>query len=45
MMTFPSSSQKNVREALSELKKIITTYPNYDRASKHDLERRFQIEI
>ncbi|CAD8069124.1 unnamed protein product [Paramecium sonneborni] len=45
MMTFPSSTKKNVIEALEDLKKIFNQIPNYDIIQQDDLERRLKSDV
>ncbi|CAD8157289.1 unnamed protein product [Paramecium pentaurelia] len=45
MMTFPSTTKKNVLEALEDLKKTFVQIPNYDTIQPNDLERRLKSDI
>ncbi|CAD8159628.1 unnamed protein product [Paramecium octaurelia] len=45
MMTFPSTTKKNVIEALEDLKKTFIQIPNYDAIQPNDLERRVKLDV
>ncbi|CAK71637.1 unnamed protein product (macronuclear) [Paramecium tetraurelia] len=45
MMTFPSTTKKNVIEALEDLKKTFIQIPNYDAIQPNDLERRVKQDV